>query len=87
VARHAELGIAGLAAIAASDEGRAAAKQAVAYWHPKVADSFGAASSARFETLKRFGLRHRPNEALLADWTASVRATLAPLGLAGRIFP
>ena len=39
-------------------------------------------SSARFETLKRFGLRHRPNEALLADWTAAVRATLAPLGLA-----
>ena len=29
-------------------------------------------NSARFETQKRFGLRHRPNEALLADWTASV---------------
>jgi hypothetical protein len=38
-------------------------------------------NSARFETQKRFGLRHRPNEALLADWTARVRAALAPLGL------
>ena len=72
----------GLADIAATEEGRAAARGAIAYWQPKVADSFGAANSARFETLKRFGLRHRPNEALLADWTASVRATLAPLGLA-----
>jgi len=80
--RHTELGIAGLAAIAAADEGRAAAQDAIAYWRPKVADSFGTASSARFETLRRFGLRHRPNEALLDDWTGQVRQTLAPLGLA-----
>jgi 1,2-phenylacetyl-CoA epoxidase catalytic subunit len=80
--RHTELGIAGLAAIAASDEGRAAARDAIAYWQPKVADSFGTLNSARFETLRRFGLRHCPNEALLADWTARVRDTLAPLGLA-----
>ena len=80
--RHTDLGIAGLADIAATEEGRAEAKAAIAYWQPKVADSFGAMNSARFETQKRFGLRHRPNEALLADWTASVRAALAPLGLA-----
>lgn len=80
--RHTELGIAGLAAIAATAEGRAAAKAAIAYWQPKVADSFGTANSARFETLKRFGLRHRPNEALLADWTAAVATTRADLGLA-----
>jgi len=79
--RHTELGVTGLAEIAATDAGRAAAQAAVAYWRPRVADSFGAASSARFETLRRFGLRHRPNEALLADWTASVGETLAPLGL------
>ena len=79
--RHTELGVAGLAAIAASEEGSSAARTAIAYWRPKVADSFGTAGSARFETLKRFGLRHRPNEALLADWTALVARTLAPLGL------
>jgi ring-1,2-phenylacetyl-CoA epoxidase subunit PaaA len=75
--RHTDLGVTGLAA-ADPEEARAS----IAYWRPRVADSFGAANSARFETLKRFGLRHRPNEALLADWTARVQATLAPLGLA-----
>lgn len=79
--RHTELGLAGLAGIAATEDGRAAAREAIAYWQPKVADSFGAMNSARFETQKRFGLRHRPNEALLADWTARVRDALAPLGL------
>jgi 1,2-phenylacetyl-CoA epoxidase catalytic subunit len=79
--RHTELGIAGLSAIAATDEGRAEAKAAIAYWQPKVADSFGTRNSARFEMLRRFGLRHRPNEALLADWTTRVRETLVPLGL------
>lgn len=80
--RHTGLGITGLADAAATEEGRAEAMASIAYWQPRVADSFGAANSARFETLRRFGLRHRPNEALLADWTAAVRAVLAPLGLA-----
>lgn len=80
--RHTDLGITGLAEIASTDAGRGEARAAVAYWRPRVADSFGTINSARFETQKRFGLRHRPNEALLADWTARVQATLAPLGLA-----
>jgi len=79
--RHTELGVTGLAEIAATEAGRAEAKASVVYWRPRVADSFGSLASARFETQKRFGLRHRPNEALLADWTAQVQATLAPLGL------
>lgn len=79
--RHTDLGISGLGEIAATEEGRAAAKAAIDYWRPRVADSFGAMNSARFDTLKRFGLRHRTNEELLADWTNSVRETLAPLGL------
>lgn len=80
--RHTDLGITGLTDIAATEAGRAEAAASLAYWRPRVADSFGTANSARYETLRRFGLRHRPNEALLADWTASVQATLAPLGLA-----
>ncbi|HRO10223.1 Phenylacetic acid catabolic protein [Amaricoccus sp.] len=80
--RHTDLGLTGLADLVAGEEGRAAAAAAVAYWQPKVAESFGTMNSARFETQKRFGLRHRPNEALLADWTARVREALAPLGLA-----
>ena len=39
------------------------------------------AISRRFETLSRFGLRHKPNETLLAEWRAAVDAQLAALGL------
>ncbi|SCB13421.1 Phenylacetic acid catabolic protein [Rhizobium multihospitium] len=79
--RHAELGAAGLARIVADDEGRAKARASVAYWYPRVAESFGHAGSARFETLSRFGLRHTPNETLLAEWRADVDAQLSALGL------
>lgn len=80
-ARHAELGREGLAQIAATADGRAAAQQAIAYWHPRVAAGFGSALSARFERLARLGLRHRPNAALLADWQAAVAAILTDLSL------
>lgn len=80
-ARHAELGIEGLGRIVASPEGREQARGAVAFWQPRVAASFGQAGSSRYETLKRFGLRHRPNEALLEDWTTAVRQQLAMLNL------
>ena len=79
--RHAELGAAGLARIVADDEGRARARASVAYWYPRVAASFGHSGSARFETLSRFGLRHTPNETLLAEWQVDVDAQLSALEL------
>jgi len=79
--RHAELGREGLARIATSEEGRAAARSSVAYWQPRVAAGFGPAASARYELLHRFGLRHQTNEALLAEWTAATDALLADLHL------
>lgn len=79
--RHAELGAAGLARIVADDEGRVKARASAAYWCPRVAASFGHAGSARFETLARFGLRHQPNETLLAEWQADADAQLSALGL------
>ncbi|MCB1394740.1 MAG: phenylacetate-CoA oxygenase subunit PaaI [Rhodobacter sp.] len=80
-ARHAELGVEGLSQIAASEEGRAAAEASIAYWRPRVAAGFGTANSARFERLSKLGLRQRTNEAMLADWTATVDALLADLTL------
>ncbi len=80
-ARHAELGREGLEKLVATEEGRAAVKAALAYWRPRVAATFGVAGSSRYETLARFGLRHTPNETLLARWEALVAETLAPLGL------
>lgn len=79
--RHAELGREGLERLVATEEGRAAAKTAIAYWRPRVAATFGVAGSSRYETLARFGLRHTPNETLLARWEALVSGALSPLGL------
>lgn len=80
-ARHTELGIEGLDRLAATEAGRAEARAAVGYWRPRVAATFGLANSARYATLVRFGLRHAPNEALLARWEALVAETLGPIGL------
>ncbi|MBI1218081.1 MAG: phenylacetic acid catabolic [Rhodobacteraceae bacterium] len=76
-ARHAALGIEGLEKLGASDEVRAAA----AYWRPRVAAGFGLAGSHRFATLLKFGLRHAPNEELLARWETLVGEHLAACGL------
>jgi ring-1,2-phenylacetyl-CoA epoxidase subunit PaaA len=79
--RHTELGVEGLRRIVETEEGRRAAREAVAYWRPRVAASFGLSGSTRFEMLARLGLRHTPNEALLAVWQAAVDAELAALNL------
>ena len=79
--RHAELGAEGLAGIAATEEGRAKARTAIAYWRPRVEAGFGSDSSQRFERLARLGLRHRPNAELRADWQAAVDAILTDLNL------
>jgi len=78
--RHVELGVAGLTRIATST-GRDAAMESIAYWRPRVAASFGLSGSARYGTLSRFGLRHTPNETLLAEWQADVEAQLSALKL------
>jgi ring-1,2-phenylacetyl-CoA epoxidase subunit PaaA len=80
-ARHAELGLAGLKRIAETEEGRQAAAASLEYWRPRIAASFGLSGSARYETLARFGLRHTPNEMLLAQWQAAADAELAALNL------
>ena len=79
--RHADLGIEGLTRIAQTESGREMARASIAYWHPRVAAGFGAANSARYERLARLGLRHRTNEAMLADWQGAVRALVAELSL------
>lgn len=80
-ARHAELGLEGLERIAATDAGKAEARAALAYWKPRVAATFGVAGSKRYDTLKKFGLRHAPNEDLLARWETLAAEHLAALGL------
>jgi ring-1,2-phenylacetyl-CoA epoxidase subunit PaaA len=81
-ASHTRLGLEGLRKICSSEDGRHAAAQSVAFWRPHVAATFGSARSARFETLKKFGLRHQTNEALREAWEAEVGRYLAELRLA-----
>ncbi|PRX30535.1 1,2-phenylacetyl-CoA epoxidase, catalytic subunit [Meinhardsimonia xiamenensis] len=68
--RHTELGEAGLARLLESDPATVAAS--AAYWRPRVAETFGAAESPRFEMLRAMGLRHRPNAVLRAEWEAGL---------------
>ena len=80
-ARHAELGLEGLERLAATESGRAAAQTSLAYWRPRVATTFGLAGSARYDTLRKFGLRHAPNEDLLVRWERLVADRLSAAGL------
>lgn len=82
--RHAELGEEGLRRIvegAVDPGGRDAAQASVDYWSPRVAASFGSGESRRFDALKRFGLRRRPNADLLAEWREDVAERLKGMGL------
>ena len=78
--RHTELGVEGLRRILGEPGSRPAVEAALAYWTPRVATSFGAAGSPRFATQRRFGLRRRRNEELLAEWRDALAATLSDLG-------
>ncbi len=80
--RHCDLGLEGLHKIVRTEAGHQQAAAAVAYWHPRVAATFGHAGSSRYETLKKFGLRHHPNEVLLADWQQQAHDALNALKLA-----
>ncbi|MGR3479911.1 Phenylacetic acid catabolic protein [Salipiger marinus] len=75
--RHMELGLEGLERIGATAEARAS----VAYWLPRVADTFGPAQSDRFDRLRAMGLRRTDNETLRRAWRTTAEATLAPLRL------
>ncbi len=74
--RHTELGEEGLNDLLAAGEGAAIVKS-IDYWRPRVAASFGAAASPRFDMLRKLGLRHTPNDALLKQWENAIDMALA----------
>lgn len=80
-ARHALLGLEGLTKIAATPDGRAAAKTSITYWKPRVAASFGHVTGERFALLQRLGLRREPSATLLERWRSQIDAKLASLDL------
>ncbi len=74
--RHTELGEEGLKKLMASGA-KGSIVKAIDYWRPRVAVSFGAAVSPRFEMLRKFGLRHTPNDALLKQWESATDMAFA----------
>jgi len=80
---HAELGMDGLRVLAQDPSERETARACAAYWYPRVASSFGAAGSARFDILQRFGLRHTPNETLVERWRGEVDGLFREVGIEG----
>jgi 1,2-phenylacetyl-CoA epoxidase catalytic subunit len=80
-AAHTRLGFEGLEKICATLEGRDGAARSVAFWRSHVAASFGSTGSARFEMLRKLGLRHKPNEALRVTWESEIDRKLSDLRL------
>ena len=80
-ARHARLGETGVRQLLADGYDRAAVQASVDYWYPRVASSFGRASSDHFEVYRRYGLRQHTNEELCTSWQAEAGRILTGLGL------
>lgn len=74
--RHAGYGVEGLDAALGNGYDPVAAQASVNYWHPRVAATFGRATSEHAETYRKYGLRRRANEELLARWRGEVRGLL-----------
>ena len=75
--RHAGYGLEGLRTALAAGYDPTAAQASVNYWYLRVAATFGRAASEHSETYRKYGLRQRPNEVLLADWKNDVRGILS----------
>lgn len=78
--RHTELAIEGVQKLIEQGE-TAQINQSVAYWWPRVSESFGAGASSRSEALAKMGLRTTTNTELHGQWVSQARKTLAELGL------
>jgi len=79
--RHAELGEAGVHKILDTGHDPTAVQASVNYWYPRVAATFGRATSDHFEKYRQYGLRQRSNEELLALWQDEIAAALNQLKL------
>jgi len=77
---HTELAMEGVEKLMAQGQTDAVARS-VAYWWPRVSESFGTGVSPRSDALKAMGLRNKSNAGLRAAWAEVATAALAKLGL------
>ncbi len=78
--RHTELAVEGIEKLIAQGE-TAAVQDSVAYWWPRVSESFGTGVSPRSDALKAMGLRSKSNADLHTEWMTAATAQLDKLGL------
>ncbi len=79
--RHAERGEQGLLAALARGHDRTDAQASANYWYPRVADTFGSTASDHFAQHRKYGLRRKGREELLAQWQEIVHPILSRLNL------
>ncbi|MBB3017353.1 1,2-phenylacetyl-CoA epoxidase catalytic subunit [Microvirga lupini] len=79
--RHAELGEHGLRAALEKGHDRTDAQASVNYWYPRVADTFGSSTSDHFTQHRKYALRQKGREELLAQWQGIVHPILSQFGL------
>jgi 1,2-phenylacetyl-CoA epoxidase catalytic subunit len=78
--RHTELAIEGVEKLMAQgDVGQI--NDSIAYWWPRVSESFGSRATSRNEHLAKLGLRTTSAADLHAKWAKQARKTLTDLGL------
>ncbi len=78
--RHTELAIEGIEKLIAQGETEQI-NQSVAYWWPRVSESFGIGATSRSKALARMGLRTTSNADLHDQWSTKAGETLKGLGL------
>ncbi|MFC4174925.1 Phenylacetic acid catabolic protein [Microvirga sp. GCM10011540] len=79
--RHAELGEEGLQVALGKGHDKVDAQASVNYWYPRVADTFGRSQSDHFDQHRKYGLRQKSREELLARWQEAVHPILRRLEL------
>ncbi|MDF2974928.1 MAG: phenylacetic acid catabolic [Microvirga sp.] len=79
--RHAELGQEGLQGALERGHDRTDAQASVNYWYPRVADTFGSSASDHFDQHRKYGLRQKGREELIAQWESVVHPMLSRSGL------
>jgi len=78
--RHTELAVEGMEKLIAQGE-TDALNESVAYWWPRVSESFGSGATQRSEALAKMGLRTTTNADLHEQWVTLAGKKLKDLGL------
>ena len=79
--QHAELGQQGLRVALDKGHDRTDAQASVNYWYRRVADTFGSSASDHYDQHRKYGLRQKGREELLARWQGVVHPVLEEIGL------